>query len=202
MRQLNFRVITVYKHGDLEIYLSPVRTDDAAIILYTNWLNNSRINSMLGRAGKVVTYEEQLEWAKSQSGKTSFNIVLSYRYTDDEKMIGNCSIVQLPDNTKHGILGINIGDTSEQKQGYGSLVVKALVKYAFETLNLHTLSLTVDEDNIAAIKCYEKAGFVKQGIMRNRAFYNGEYHNSIYMDITCKEWKEQQKESENQDDTV
>lgn len=182
----NFKVLEVMKEKDIEVYLSPISTDTKAIELYTKWMNDKAINRMLGRTGKIVTFEEQLEWARKQAGKPSFNII--YVEGVNEKLIGNCSIVLTGATSHIGILGINIGDKNYHNKGIGTYIVKSLLDYAFNELNLNTMSLTVSAENKGAIKCYEKAGFIKQGIQRNTDYFDGKYHNSIYMDITKEEY--------------
>ena len=44
--------------------------------------------------------------------------------------------------------------------GYGTVMMKALFKEA-KKLNLSSIYLTVDKDNLGAIRLYEKAGFFK-----------------------------------------
>jgi hypothetical protein len=41
--------------------------------------------------------------------------------------------------------------------------MRALVRLAFDDLSLHRLSLSVFDFNGAAISCYERVGFVKEG---------------------------------------
>ncbi|WP_092506285.1 GNAT family N-acetyltransferase [Virgibacillus salinus] len=76
-----------------------------------------------------------------------------------------------------------IGEKSEWGKGYGTEVVEILVNFAFSRLNLHKVYLTVDSDNIGAIRCYEKVGFYKDGVLRDEVFKNGKYVNRIYMSI-------------------
>lgn len=42
-------------------------------------------------------------------------------------------------------------------------------------MGLHRIYLTVLADNIAAIKLYEKCGFVLEGELRDHLFLNGRY---------------------------
>ncbi len=45
-------------------------------------------------------------------------------------------------------------------------MMKAVLHIAFDELKLHRVTLGVYDFNISAISCYEKIGFVKEGLLR------------------------------------
>jgi RimJ/RimL family protein N-acetyltransferase len=57
-----------------------------------------------------------------------------------------------------------IGDPHYVGKGYGTLLIKAFIEYHC-SLNLQTSLIIVDPDpeNIPAIRCYEKVGFIAMG---------------------------------------
>jgi len=73
----------------------------------------------------------------------------------------------------------------KEHQGRGCALesVKLLLKYAFENLNLNRVSLKVAEKNERAVKLYERAGFRREGILRQDLFIDGEFMNTIAMGI-------------------
>jgi len=40
------------------------------------------------------------------------------------------------------------------------------------------------------MRVYEKAGFLKEGVLRQDIYVNGTYHDTIVMGILREEWKE------------
>lgn len=60
------------------------------------------------------------------------------------------------------VMGLYANPTLHQK-GVGSLLMDAIVAYAFETLKVHTLKAEVFEDNTKAKALYEKFGFCEKG---------------------------------------
>ncbi len=48
-------------------------------------------------------------------------------------------------------------------------------------MNLHKLKATVFDFNLPAIRCYEKCGFVQEGILKDEVYREGKYHNAIVM---------------------
>jgi UDP-4-amino-4,6-dideoxy-N-acetyl-beta-L-altrosamine N-acetyltransferase len=60
------------------------------------------------------------------------------------------------------IMGLYANPLLHQK-GIGSLLMEAIVTYAFETLKVHILKAEVFENNAKAKALYEKFGFCKKG---------------------------------------
>lgn len=58
----------------------------------------------------------------------------------------------------------------------------------FGQLQLHRVSLGVFDFNLAAIACYEKAGFVKEGLLREARKVGNEFWNLWEMSILEREW--------------
>lgn len=67
--------------------------------------------------------------------------------------------------------------------GIGIKVTEMVLNYGFKTLGYNKIYLRVLDYNTRAIKCYEKCGFIKEGIDREGVLINGTYHSDIYMGI-------------------
>ena len=87
-------------------------------------------------------------------------------------------------------VGIGLGEREYWGEGYGTDAMGILLRYAFEELNLHRLSLSVFEYNSRAIRSYEKAGFVIEGRVRQFLNRDGRRYDMIFMGILLDEWKE------------
>lgn len=46
-----------------------------------------------------------------------------------------------------------------RNKGYGTQSLRWLVSYAFQTLHVNKVTLSVFSQNTAALRCYEKTGF-------------------------------------------
>jgi len=83
-----------------------------------------------------------------------------------------------------------IGEKNYWNQGYGTESITLLLKHGFETLNLNRIMLRVYEDNPRAIRCYEKAGFVHEGRLREARYFEGVYRDVMLMSVLRREWDE------------
>lgn len=101
--------------------------------------------------------------------------LLHYRYGRAQAM----AIVELPNrlvgdleleeiNWRRGDaeLRICLGDKTMWNRGYGTEAVQLLLRYAFDSLGLRRVYLRVYRGNQRAIRCYEKCGFFKEGLLR------------------------------------
>jgi RimJ/RimL family protein N-acetyltransferase len=79
---------------------------------------------------------------------------------------------------------------SERKKGYGSEAIKIIVDYLFLSKELVRVQAITGVDNPASCNALEKAGFKKEGIMRNSGFIRGEWKDGCLYSITREEWKE------------
>jgi len=72
------------------------------------------------------------------------------------------------DETDPGVRGIDqsLADPAQLNRGLGTLLVRALVAKLFSDPAVSKIQTDPAPDNHRAIRCYEKAGFAKQGIVQ------------------------------------
>lgn len=70
-----------------------------------------------------------------------------------------------------------------RQKGYGTDAVKALVGYAFKELRLHSVYAAVSDINMPSKKLFEKCGFEKEGVLRQRLYKRGEYIDIIMYSV-------------------
>jgi len=86
-------------------------------------------------------------------------------------------------------VGIGIGEREYWGKGYGSDAMNLILRFAFETLNLKRVSLTVFEYNERAVHSYEKCGFRPEGRLRQWMQRAGQRYDLIFMGILREEWE-------------
>lgn len=85
--------------------------------------------------------------------------------------------------------GISIQNPDNQSKGYGTDATRVILWVAFNILGLHSVYLDTMEDNLRAIRMYEKVGFKRVGILRETEFIDGEYKGLLLMDILRDEFE-------------
>lgn len=109
----------------------------------------------------------------------------------DARVIGHIELNNIDyRNQAATVSKVLVGDPALRGQGYGEQMLRALVKIAFEELQLHRLQLFVFDFNEPAIRCYQKVGFVQEGHLRDyRKVQNG-YWSSILMSLLSTNWNQ------------
>lgn len=91
---------------------------------------------------------------------------------------------------KHARYAVGIYEEKNWVQGYGGEITKIVLKYAFQSLNLHKVDLRVLEYNKRGIASYKRSGFIQEGVLRENAFINNAWHSDILMSVLCHEFNE------------
>lgn len=121
--------------------------------------------------------------------------IFSIRTLADDKLIGQIGMwMEMPHADAY--LWILIGDRAYWGKGYGTDAMSVMLRYAFEEMNLHRISLRVFAFNTRAIRSYEKCGFVHEG--KNRASLNkmGQRWDEVWMGILQSEWEQTKNANE------
>ncbi|MDX8046295.1 GNAT family protein [Gracilibacillus sp. S3-1-1] len=136
--------------------------------------------------------EQQLE-NYLKDANTDNSPVLVYSVIEEETgyIIGHISLGNIDKNNKSARIGkVLVGDKNVRGKGIGLRMMKEILKVSFDELNLHRVSLGVFDFNASAIACYEKAGFLKEGLLRDSRKIGDEYWSLWEMSILENEWKE------------
>ena len=172
--------------GD-RIYLSPKNGLDNEVEKFTEWLNDFETTDYIGRSAQIMSLKAEKEFLDSHyKEEASFGIVT----LNENKLIGTISLEKINHINRTAMLGIFIGDKDYRSKGYGTEVIRLILDYGFNYLNLNSVALHVMSFNERAMKCYKKCGFKEYGRRRQCVFVDGKYYDKVGMDILAKEFKE------------
>lgn len=167
------------------IYLSPTDADEEES--YLRWMNDGAVAVPFGEYSKVISSRNELKWIYEPPGHMQrYAIVL----LEGDRLIGSISIHNIDHLNRNAFIGIFIGDEEQRGKGLGGEAIGLILGYGFKTLNLHSIGLSVHEDNPGAIACYKKAGFREMGRLPEWVFKDGKYVDKLYMCITEQEFRE------------
>ncbi|NOQ24289.1 MAG: GNAT family N-acetyltransferase [Bacteroidales bacterium] len=85
--------------------------------------------------------------------------------------IGTIDLFDFDPMHKRAGIGILITNTEDRKKGYASDALDVLIKYSFQTLQLHQLYCNITEDNIDSIKLFQSKGFELIGTKKDWLIY-------------------------------
>ena len=148
-----------------------VKLNEKLINDYLIMLNDPNVANKISHKVRTYTYEQELNWLKRKLEENALCYSMIEKATGE--YIGNIEIMEIKNNI--GELGISI-TSSKQDRHFGTEAIKALLKYAYEELHLDGMDLNVYATNTKAIHCYEKVGFLSDGI--------GKTEEDIHMKIS------------------
>jgi len=159
---------------------------------FVRWVNEPQARRFLAIRYPLSMTEEEGWWQNFSASKNNYIYAIE---AQDGTYIGNIGLHDVEPENRRAMLGIVIGDHAYWGEGYGSDAIRAMLRWAFDYLNLHRVYLSVYAYNKRAIRCYEKCGFRHEGIMREARYSAGQYHDEWLMGILRREFLAEQKES-------
>ena len=169
--------------------LEPFSSNDFQQLI--DWIPDASFALQWG--GPSFTYPltvEQLEnYLKDSNEVNASKYIFKAVEESTNNVIGHISIGNVDRMNESARIGkVLIGNLDSRGKGYGTQLMLAALKFAFEELKLHKVTLGVFDFNASAIKCYEKVGFKKEGLLRDARKNGDEYWNLIEMGILDNEW--------------
>ena len=74
-------------------------------------------------------------------------------------------------------------------QGYATEGARALLQWAYDTLDLNRVQAEADTRNVASARVLEKMGFVHEGTLREDCIVNGDVSDSWVFGLLRREWQ-------------
>lgn len=71
-------------------------------------------------------------------------------------------------------------------KGYMSETIRVMMKFGFNTINLHSVEANVNTQNINSIKLLERVGFQKEAHFKENYLFNGQFLDSIIYSLLEK----------------
>lgn len=157
------------------ISLRELHEKDAENML--EWMHDPDSQKGFQKDMMSITLEEAGKFCREAkfSSKPENGYSLHWAIVDEtDEYLGTISLKNINTEYHSAEFAISIRKKVRGK-GVAVEAVRLLLRTAFKELKLHRIYLTVLADNIAAIKFYEKCGFMCEGELRDHIFTRGQY---------------------------
>lgn len=159
------------------ILLRAVEESDNAMLL--SLINDPDTEMMLGGSSWPVSEAEQLKWFEHQErSRDVLRCIVALK--EDGKAIGTIILSDIDQKNATGHIHIKMSKDGGRGKGYGTDAVNTMVKYAFEELRLNCIYANILSYNEASIKLFERCGFKRDGVLRQRVFKRGQFYDLFY----------------------
>ena len=105
----------------------------------------------------------------------------------DDKLIGSVTLFHMDFTHRRAEIGYALG-RAHWGNGYMQEALRAVLNYAFETLNLHRIEADVDPRNDGSVRTLERLGFQREGYLRERWQVNGEIQDAFFYGLLRPDW--------------
>lgn len=173
--------------GQLLRLATPTEPDQT---LFASWSNDDMYMRMLD--DDPVRPESPASFASFTEAGDDKSYYFHLRTLSDDVVIGFVVLFNIKWGNQAAEMAIGIGDKSNRGKGYGQDALKLILNYGFNELNLHRIFLTVIDYNAAAIKAYERAGFVLEGTHRQAVQREGKRYDLLLYGILRDEFMAQE----------
>lgn len=167
------------------LLLRPPRDSDQADRL--RWGRDPEFRRAVGgdpRETPPLTEEEVRRWYEEVS-QDCFCWIIDLEGT----CIGTARLHSLDEANGCARFAIGIFSPRFWGQGYGAEATRLVLCYAFVELKLHRVDLRVLAFNERAIRCYERCGFLQEGVEREGSLIGGVWQTDVLMSILEHEYR-------------
>jgi RimJ/RimL family protein N-acetyltransferase len=103
------------------------------------------------------------------------------------RIVGTCTLAALSPEHRRAEVGYALARAAWGR-GYAAEALPALVRFAFTALDLHRLEADVDPRNAPSVRSLERAGFAREGHLRERWFQQGEWQDAALYGLLRADW--------------
>ena len=169
------------------VYLRPLERADLNE-RYLGWLNDPEVARYLESRTSPYTMQRLVDFYESVIA-APHNLFSAIIEKQGNQHIGNVKLAPISLVHKRATFGLLIGDKNFWGRGVGTEVTHLTVQYGFNRLNLHRINLGVFADHTSAVRSYEKVGFKIEGRLRESAFHEGTFKDTLLMGLLRSEYR-------------
>lgn len=166
-----------YKDEAAGIYLRLMTAADTDMIV--EWRNKDAVRKNFIYQ-KLFTREGHESWIRNkvETGQVVQMIICD---AASDRPLGSVYIRDIDREHNKAEYGIFIGEDDARGRGVGTAAAKLMLRYCFEEEGLHRIYLRALASNLQAVRSYEKAGFVREGLLRDDVRIDGKYCDIQWM---------------------
>ncbi|MGC9963650.1 MAG: GNAT family protein [Acidimicrobiales bacterium] len=161
---------------------------DVAVLhsdLYDDVLTRSRAD---GRAWRPISPESPSAPYRIDDPPDNAAVFSVVELVEGEPLAGEAVLWGIDLHSRKAHFGVSLRPAFRGR-GLGRDVLRTMCDYAFAIRGLHRVGLETLADNAAMIGVAEGLGFVREGLLRQAAWVNGEFLDEVVFGILEDEWK-------------
>lgn len=151
--------------------------------LFDDVVNSARSEGRPWRPTAPGSKDPRLVVHEEDPQRAPFSVV----ELDGGALVGIASLWQIDTHNRSANVGVGLLPSARGK-GYGTDVVAVLCHYGFVVRGLQRLEMETVSDNEAMLRSAARNGFVREGVLRSRAWVMGEFLDTVVLGLLAREW--------------
>ncbi|MBI4615316.1 MAG: GNAT family N-acetyltransferase [Planctomycetes bacterium] len=169
-----------------------VSHDLADAEIYCRWFNDPELHHYnCDRRFTAFSLDETVDllrrsWIETGPDCRRFAV----RLLGTGRLVGQADIYQIHADSRRARVGLEIGEKDLWGRGLGREVLGMLLEEAFGSLDLHRVEALIYSFNLRSVRLFERAGFRREGVLRERLARDGGFHDEYIYGLLAREWRE------------
>ena len=162
---------------------------------FAQWRRDSELMRLMDTSEVILrSQKDSQKWIEKELEDQDVNqYMFTIRTLAEDKLLGDIGLSVVNWMSRDAFVGLGIGERDFWGRGYGTDVMKVILRYAFTEINLRRVTLSVFEYNPRAVRSYEKTVFVHEGRMRQFLNREGKRWDMLFMGILRDEWMQKEE---------
>lgn len=141
---------------------------------------------IVGWSFPAAVKHQEMWYQRVLEDRNNYRFAIEY----DKQFVGIATIADIDWKNGKAHHSIRLTHNAPKGIGIGTDSVFAIMRYAFEELNLNKLYGSILDYNIASWKLYTKCGWKTEGLYKQNVFKNGKYYDESPVAILRSEYYE------------
>ncbi|TXT58575.1 MAG: Spermidine N(1)-acetyltransferase [Promethearchaeota archaeon] len=161
--------------------------------LYKKWMNIPEARTFAHNVFPITA--KQIEhWFEPSGDRFPDFVSFEMWHKKDKKPIGFVGLNHINWVNRNANIFIRIGEVDYWREGYATEAAQMVIDYGFLELDLHKIYAGVHAPNVASWTVAErKIGFIREGVLKEEVYVNGEYQDAYKYRLLRSEWEEKRK---------
>lgn len=166
------------------LFLRSVEPSDAQMLMIwendpENWkVTDTEVPFSLHGIHQLIEQQQQIR----STGQLRMMICLH----DSDRTVGAVDLYDADFRNGKAAIGILIGDRGDRERGYAGEALQLIIDYARDVLGLYNLYCSVQADNSASLKLFDKSGFRRVGTRTDWFNMNGQRIDEIIFQLCLR----------------
>ena len=154
--------------------------------LLRGMLNDPEMENLVVGWSLPVSTDQQNKWYENHaSDPKNLRFIIE---TENDGAVGLATLINIDWKNRNATHGIKLANKKNRTKGIGTDTVMAIMRYAFDELNLHRLNGCRFDDNSASNLLYTKCGWTVEGKRREFIFKKGKYRDLVFFGILASDY--------------